>query len=33
LNPVDICYSIEENTFNGNTTIQLVIKDIKKSTT
>lgn len=33
LNPVDICYSIEENTFNGNTTIQLVIKDIKKSIT
>ena len=33
LNPVDICYSIEENTFNGNTTILLVIKDIKKSTT
>lgn len=31
LNPVDICYSIEENTFNGNTSIQLVIKDIKKS--
>ena len=33
LNPVDICYSIEENTFNGNTTIPLVIKDIKKRTT
>ncbi len=31
LNPVDICYTIEENTFNGNTTIQLMIKDIKKS--
>jgi single-stranded-DNA-specific exonuclease len=31
LNPVDICYTIEENTFNGNTSIQLVIKDIKKS--
>jgi len=29
LNPVDICYTIEENTFNGNTTIQLMIKDIK----
>lgn len=25
----DICYSIEENTFNGKTTIQLKIKDIK----
>jgi single-stranded-DNA-specific exonuclease len=29
LNPLDICYTIEENTFNGNTTIQLMIKDIK----
>jgi single-stranded-DNA-specific exonuclease len=29
LNPVDICYTIEENTFNGNTSIQLMIKDIK----
>ena len=29
LNPVNICYTIEENTFNGNTTIQLMIKDIK----
>jgi single-stranded-DNA-specific exonuclease len=29
LNPVDICYTVEENTFNGNTTIQLMIKDIK----
>jgi len=29
LNPIDICYTIEENTFNGNTTIQLMIKDIK----
>jgi single-stranded-DNA-specific exonuclease len=27
--PFDICYSIEENTFRGNTTIQLSIKDIK----
>ncbi len=31
LNPVDICYTIEENTFNGNSSIQLMIKDIKKS--
>lgn len=31
LNPVDVCYTIEENTFNGNTSIQLMIKDIKKS--
>ncbi|MDR1673533.1 MAG: single-stranded-DNA-specific exonuclease RecJ [Bacteroidales bacterium] len=29
--PFDICYTIEENTFKGNTTIQLHIKDIKKS--
>ncbi len=29
LNPLDICYSIEENTFNGNTNIQLLIRDIK----
>lgn len=29
LNPVDICYTVEENTFNGNTSIQLMIKDIK----
>jgi single-stranded-DNA-specific exonuclease len=27
--PFDICYTIEENTYNGNTTIQLMIKDIK----
>ena len=30
LNPLDICYTLEENTFNNNTTIQLMIKDIKK---
>jgi len=29
LNPLDICYTIEENTFNGNTNIQLLIRDIK----
>ncbi len=29
LNPLDICYTVEENTFNGNTNIQLQIKDIK----
>ncbi len=29
LNPLDICYTLEENTFNGNTNIQLMIKDIK----
>ncbi|MBR0334611.1 MAG: single-stranded-DNA-specific exonuclease RecJ [Bacteroidales bacterium] len=27
-NPFDICYHIEENTFNGNTSIQLLVKDI-----
>ncbi|MGN0187252.1 MAG: single-stranded-DNA-specific exonuclease RecJ [Paludibacteraceae bacterium] len=31
LNPLDICYTIEENTFNGNTTMQLMIRDIKLS--
>lgn len=29
MNPLDICYTLEENTFNGNTTIQLLIRDIK----
>jgi single-stranded-DNA-specific exonuclease len=29
LNPLDICYTVEENTFNGNTNIQLMIRDIK----
>ena len=29
-NPFDICFSIEENTFNGNTSIQLLVKDIKE---
>lgn len=28
-NPLDICYTIEENSFNGNTNIQLMIRDIK----
>lgn len=27
--PFDVCYSIEENTFNGRTVLQLNIKDIK----
>lgn len=30
LNPLDICYTLEENTYNNNTTIQLMIRDIKK---
>ncbi|MFZ4581201.1 MAG: single-stranded-DNA-specific exonuclease RecJ [Paludibacter sp.] len=29
LNPLDICYTIEENNFNGNTNIQLMIRDIQ----
>lgn len=29
LNPLDICYTLEENVFNGNTSIQLMIRDIK----
>jgi single-stranded-DNA-specific exonuclease len=31
LNPLDICYTIEENTFNANTSIQLMIRDIKET--
>jgi single-stranded-DNA-specific exonuclease len=31
LNPLDICYTLEENNFNGNCSIQLLIKDIKVS--
>lgn len=29
LHPLDICYTLEENNFNGNSTIQLMIRDIK----
>ncbi len=29
--PFDICYTIEENNFNGNISLQLLIKDIKPS--
>ena len=29
LNPLDICYTLEENNFNGNFSHQLMIKDIK----
>ncbi|MCD8043199.1 MAG: single-stranded-DNA-specific exonuclease RecJ [Tannerellaceae bacterium] len=29
MKPFDICYTIEENTYNGNTTVQLMMKDIK----
>jgi single-stranded-DNA-specific exonuclease len=28
-NPFDVCYTIEENDFRGNTTLQMRIKDIK----
>lgn len=27
--PFDICYTVEENVFNGNTTLQLMVKDIR----
>ena len=33
MKPFDICYTIEENTYNGNTSLQLMIKDIKESNT
>ncbi len=29
MKPFNICYTIEENTYNGNTTLQLMVKDIK----
>ena len=29
--PVDICYTIEENVYNGTTSLQLLIKDIRPS--
>jgi single-stranded-DNA-specific exonuclease len=29
--PFDVCYSIEENVFNGKTTIQIMVKDIRFS--
>ena len=30
-NPIDICYTIEENVYNGTTSLQLLIKDIRPS--
>ncbi len=33
LKPIDICYTIVENTFNDNTTIELNIKDLRASIT
>lgn len=32
MKPFDICYTVEENTYNGNTSIQLMVKDIKPDT-
>lgn len=29
--PVDVCYTIEENHFNGSVTLQMQVRDIKKS--
>ncbi len=31
MKPFDICYTIEENTYNNNTSVQLLIKDIRMS--
>ena len=30
MKPFDICYTVEENNYNGNTSIQLLIKDIRE---
>ena len=32
-NPVDICYELDENTFNNRTTIQMMVQDIKSCST
>ena len=32
-NPVDICYELDENTFNNRTTIQMMVQDIKPCST
>ena len=29
-NPIDICYSVVENYYRGNSTIQLRIKDMRE---
>ena len=29
-NPIDVCYELDENTFNHTTTIQMMVQDIKK---
>jgi len=31
MQPFDLCYTIEENTYGGTTTVQLMIKDIRPS--
>jgi single-stranded-DNA-specific exonuclease len=31
--PFDVCYTVEENSYNGITTIQLMVKDIRPSNT
>ncbi len=31
LKPFDVCYTVEENTFNGKTTLQLMVRDIRPS--
>jgi single-stranded-DNA-specific exonuclease len=28
-NPIDLVYTIDQNTWNGNTRLQLVVKDLK----
>ena len=30
-NAVDVCYTLEENTYNGRTTLQMHVKDLQKS--
>ena len=31
MKPFNICYTVEENTYNGNTSLQLMVKDIKEN--
>lgn len=31
MKPFNICYTIEENTYNGNTSLQLMVKDIQEN--
>ena len=32
-NPIDVCYELDENTFNNTTTIQMMVQDIKLCST